>query len=72
MRCKHCGIGLEYYANPQHSGRKSCMESTSGYHYFVTNIFYLVYTVYRSCRKKPKDADYPMQTCLRDPNSDTG
>lgn len=65
MRCKHCGVGLEYYANPQHSGRKSCMESTTGYHYFVVNAYYLVYTVYHSCWKKSKHAGYPMQTPLR-------
>ena len=45
MRCKYCGVGLEYYANPQHSSRKSCMESTTGYHYFVASILSCLYGV---------------------------
>lgn len=65
MRCKHCGVGLAYYSNRQHSYRKSCIISKSGYHYFVTDPYYFVYTVYAKCWKKSKDASYPMQTPLR-------
>lgn len=70
MRCKHCGVSLQYYSSIQHAERNSCM--VAGYHYFVTDTYYFVYTVYRSCWKKSKDAGYPMQTRLRDPNSSTG
>ena len=72
MRCKHCGVGLSYYSSIQHAHRNSCQVSESGYHYFVTDAYYFVYTVYASCMKKPKDASYPIQTPLRDrvPNGD--
>ena len=66
MRCKHCGIGLQYYSNIEHSCRKSCMLAENGYHYFVTDIYYFVYTVYFSCWGKTKHAtSYPMQAPLR-------
>lgn len=65
MICKHCGVGLEYYSTIQHSERPSCMASESGYHYFVTGIYYLFYTVYTSCWKKTKNAGRPMQCPLQ-------
>ena len=65
MKCKHCGVGLEYYSTIQHSERPSCMISESGYHYFVTDIYYFFYTVYASCWKKSKNAGYPMQRPLQ-------
>lgn len=54
MRCKHCGVGLEYYSTIQHAHRNSCQMSESGFHFFVTNIYYIFYTVYLSCWRKTK------------------
>lgn len=65
MRCKHCGVGLEYYATVQHSERRSCQVSDSGYHYFVVNTYYFLYTVYHSCFGKAKHASCPVQTSHR-------
>ncbi len=66
MRCKHCGVGLSYYSNIEHSRRKSCRMADTKYHYFVTDWYYLFYTVYSNCFKKTKsNASYPMQTPLR-------
>lgn len=65
MRCKHCGTGLQYYANIEHSSRRSCLNSTTGYHYFVTDIYYLFYTVYSNCLSVSKDAVCTVQTPLR-------
>lgn len=66
MRCKHCGVGLNYYFNTEHSRRSSCMVSETKYHYFVTDVYYLLYTVYSSCFKKARvNAGFPMETPLQ-------
>ena len=70
MRCKHCGIGLDYYSSVDHSERKSCMVSEQGYHYFVTDSYYFIYTVYSFCCKKSNHADCSMQIPIRVPNND--
>ena len=72
MRCQDCGIGLAYYSCTEHSRRQSCSLSVSGYHYFVSDTYYLIYTVYHTCWKKSKKhAGYPMQAPLRDRVPDT-
>ena len=65
MRCKHCGTGLQYYANIEHSSRRSCLNSNTGYHYFVNDIYYLFYTVYVNCMSVPKNAVRTVQTSNR-------
>lgn len=46
MRCRFCGVPQEYYSSYEHSGRKSCHVSSTGYHQFVWDSTYNFIKVY--------------------------